>query len=964
MLAIVHSHYSLRAGVRSPKEWAAAAAARGYAALAVADLDGLHGAVQAWRAVEAVGLRPLLGVQLSLSATESCLVLATSAAGYRQLCRLLSRRCLAGSAGLAEVAATATAVDELLFLLRPGLAAAALAQVLPTSNIYRLPELDGQASLWQRLPQRLPLAQLPDAWLIDAADRETLADLARLRAMGGRRPASGPPPQAELLLPDRRAWERRYPQAAQVAAEIVERCQFRFDFNQLHLPRIRLPSDVAPAAHLRELCLAALPGAYPPASRPAARRRLEHELAAICHCGFADYFLYVNEIVEFARKQSIPVEVRGSAAASIVAYLLGFTHCCPLEDDLYFERFLNPGRRDCPDIDLDIADHRRDEVVNFCYERWGEEHVAMVATVQTYGPRGAWRDAVRSWRGADRRPGEAGEPEAAAASPGRVAATAARLLGRPRHLGTHCGGLIITPFPLTDLAPLFRTAKGLVAIHYEKEQAAALGLVKMDLLGNSGLSVIDEARRRLAERGVAFGEPGPAHDFKVDRLFANGDTLGVYQCESPGMRQLCRAIQPGRRREVAAALSLIRPGPAAAGMKETFIRRRRGLEPTTYLHPAMAEFLADTHGVMLYQEDVMRTAVKLAGYSLAEADDLRRATKGHGGEIFQRERQRFVADKAPLAGLEPAVAGALWEQLSAFAAYSFCKAHAAVYGRLAWLTARLKAHHPREFYAAILNRHQSMYPPRVFVWDAIRHGVPIWPPEVTRSEVDWRPVRQGVLAGLGIVRGLRQRLLWQLVAERRRRPFADFADLRARLPFQGDELARLVLVGACSAFGERSELLAQLGEPDHGGRQLPLFAAGAVRPANGRPATPLPGLAAAQWRLTGIPFAGHPAQVLGGDLCPAVELPGRVGRQVSMFGILDAFKTTQASPADGQAADRPMSFATLEDATGLFELVLFPDIHARLAETFSAPGPYLVRGTVHAQWGSPTVALEEVTRCA
>jgi len=954
MLAICHSHYSLQAGVISPKAWVRAAAERGYTALALADVEGLYGAVEFAKAARDHGLRPVVGVLLEWTPGRWYTALVRNEAGYRQLCRLLTARHTWPEFRFGDAVAQG-GMDGLVFLARGPEVVAGLAEVVPAGSLYSLgPGEDGaggrQPLLWGTVTARVPTAFIPDAWFLEDTDREAFDSLSRLRRTGGRYPdleAIHP----GTVLPTACAWTTAWTDRR--GAEAVEAaCTFEFTFGKTLLPRLELPSGTPSEKHLRDLCWEGLQQRYPATSprRRQAIERLETEFHVVVTNGFADYFLYVNEIVRFAREREIPYGVRGSAASCILSYLLEFTRCCPLEHNLYFERFMNPGRRDCPDIDLDLADTRRDEVVEFCYRRWGADHVAMVATVQFYRARGALRDAARLLGIPPerfRRIDEEGEacPE--------LFRTAALLTGKPRHLGVHCGGLLITPCPITDVTPLTRAAKGILISHFDKDQAEAIGLVKMDLLGNSALTVIDEAKSWLATAGMELREPGPAYDYKVRRLFAAGDTLGVYQCESPGMRQLCRAIAPTTPKETAAAISLIRPGPSAAGMKDAFIRRRLGLDPVTYLHPAMAEFLADTWGVMLYQEDVMKVAVHLAGYTMADADRLRRAvSKDRAGDTFQNERHRFIFTQSSAAGMPAAQAEAIWEAVSRFASYSYCKAHATVYARLAWLTARLKAHHPREFYAAVLNRHKSMYPPRVFAWDALRHGIPVLPPDINRSGRLWVPSPHGLLAGLGLVRGLSSRTLVALLAERTAHgPFRDLRDLLCRVSFLAGEAEALILVGACSGWGRREALYGGLKACDGHGRQETLFI--------GRDLDRLPPLSASQLALTGIPFGIHPTDLLSpAGVCRAVDMPRYIQREVAMIGLLDAVKHTPVGGSDGPE-ERLMSFVTLEDATGLYDAVLFPDTHQRLASLFSHAGPYRLRGRVIEQWGTFSLDLQE-----
>ncbi|MDX9979502.1 MAG: PHP domain-containing protein [Lentisphaeria bacterium] len=952
MLAICHTHYSLRAGTGSPRQWAEAAAAHGYSALAIADVDGLHGAVEFQLAAEAAGIRGIVGASLTLDGDASCVVLAPDDEGYRQLCRLLSSRRLSPRFDF-RAAAEEGGVDRLLFLARGSAAPRVLAGLVPGENLFALmPETAGlrQPLLWERPLAGVRPAFVPEAWLIGEEDRFALSCLKKLRRLSGEEggvPAPGP---GEAPLPGAEEWTKRFPDR-KAADAILERCTFRYPFGRRFLPRFDPPGGGSAVAHLEQLCLGAVGERYPPEMRQAAEERLRRELAVIDANGFADYFLVVHEIAEFCRRRGIAAAARGSAAASIVTYLLGIGDCCPIARDLYFERFMNPGRKDLPDIDLDIADNRRDEAVRFCSERWGEDRVAMLPVVHFYRRSSAQRDAARLLGLPS---GLTGAPEGhrGAAELRRVAGC---LLGHPRHLGVHGAGVLVCPGPVTDFAPLFAAPGGARVVHYEKDQAEAVGLVKLDLLGNSALSAVAEARASLSGTGRELADPGPPLDWKVNRLLADGELLGIFQCESPAMRRLCRAVGPRSRAELAMVLALVRPGPSAAGMKDTFLRRRRGIEPTVHAHPAMAAFLGDTHGVMLYQEDAMRTAVLLAGYTPGEADTLRRTLSGdHGAAALEEERERFLAGAARTCGLAPGQAGEVWEEMVRFAGYSFCKAHASAYALLAWNEARLKVHRPREFFASCLNRQQSMYPARVHVWDARRRGVPVHGPDVLESMAEWTAGPRGLRAGLGVVRGIAAGTVAALLAERARAPFAGLADLMRRVPFRRGEAERLVLAGACSAWDGRRELLAELDELDASGRIQPRLVVGGIPEP--------PSLLRSQLDLTGIPFAGHPAELAGGKgLVPARDLAEHTETVVEMVGILDATKVLRV-PARDSGEARTMGFAAFEDATGLFDVFLAPEVHARLGQLFQSIGPYRLRGRVACQWGVPSLELEDAER--
>ena len=346
----------------------------------------------------------------------------------------------------------------------------------------------------------------------------------------------------------------------------------------------------------------------------------------------------------------------------------------------------------------------------------------------------------------------------------------------------------------------------------------------------------------------------------------------------------------------------------------------------------------------------MKVAVNLAGYSLADADSLRRAVKKRNTDLFKNEKHRFVFEKAPHHGVDAATAEELWQQVSRFASYSYCKAHASVYGRLAWITARLKAHFPCEFYAAALNCHKSMYPKRVFVWDAVRHGIPVLPPDINASEVQWTPTPRGIRAGLDIIRGLRRSLLLEVVTARKRGAFPDINDLRQRVHFRANELERLVLAGACRSLGDREEMFAAVRHAAGNHRQPLLFAL---------PEEQIPSLIEAELCLTGIPFTRHPVSGERNGICRAEDMNRHVNREVWMLGILDAVKTTRTKQKSetSRRAPREMSFVTLEDESGMFELVLFPDTHDQYGHLFQSIGPYLVYGTIRAQWDSLTLEI-------
>ena len=532
---------------------------------------------------------------------------------------------------------------------------------------------------------------------------------------------------------------------------------------------------------------------------PAVRARLDHELDVIEKLGFSGYFIVVWSIVQEARRRGVPIVGRGSAADSLVSYCLGITRADPLHYNLYFERFLNPARTDPPDIDLDMCWRRRDEVLDYVYQRYGEDHVAMVANHNLYQARSAFRDIARVFGLplAEIDDLSAALPHDSAENirklirlypetrrfpiddePYRtIVSIAERIGGFPRHLGIHAGGMVVGERPLTDYVPLQRATKGIVITQFEMTAIEKIGLVKMDFLGQRSLSAIsdtaDAVRRRQAQgERTAVDEKGDGSLFSgrtgakktpvpfllereahsavaqppldLDKLedgdplvaqFASeGRTLGCFQIESPGMRNLLKMMKARSRDDLIVALSLIRPGPSASGMKERYIRRRLGLETPVYPCPELEPVLKETYGILLYQEHILKVAEAVAGFTLAEGDQLRKAiTKERSPERIGALRERFLAGAARR-GMAPQTAADIWENIIHFAGFSFNKAHAVTYGQLAYEAVYLKSHYPAEYIAAVMSNLSGYYPPRVHLEEARRMGVRILHPDVNKSE--------------------------------------------------------------------------------------------------------------------------------------------------------------------------------------------------------------------------------------
>ncbi len=637
-----------------------------------------------------------------------------------------------------------------------------------------------------------------------------------------------------------------YGHALEATARVAARCGRALPDGRPVWPSIALPQGQTPAGALAAAAKAGLEERYresPPEDR------LEKELAAITEHGYAPLFLVVADIVRFAREHGVPVSTRGSVANSLVAYCAGITTVDPIEHDLLFERFLNPARRDPPDIDLDFCSARRDEVLRYVRDHYGPDRVAMVCTISTMRPQSAVREVGKAyglddeainklagmmpgrWHPDPRRRDERTIadilPEIEDSREREVAQAAWDLVGTPDHISIHPGGVVISPGPMTDMAPLQWTPKGFLVTQYEHGDVAAIGLPKLDLLGIRALTVLADAAEMVrAQRDPAFElSKIPLDDRATGDLIARAETIGVFQCESEGAQRTLRKLKARRVRDLAIANAFFKPGPAMGGMADKFVKRYRGEQPTTYLHASLAPILGPTKGVLIFQEQVLRIATEVAGLSWAQADHLRRGMSHFGRHEIAALQEQFVQGcirPAPAGpGMTPATAVQLWEQILPFAGYGFNQGHATAYADVSFRSAYLKTHYPAEFLAARLQDWGGFHHPAIYMSEAVRLGIPVRPPHVNFSGSKFTLVPgQGALGtlymGLGQVRDLRNSAAAAIVAERARPggpgPYLDLRNLLLRVELQPKELDHLIRCGALDGLGgagSRSELLAE-----------------------------------------------------------------------------------------------------------------------------------------------------------
>jgi DNA-directed DNA polymerase III PolC len=968
--------------------------------MALTDRDNLYGLYPFLAAARARGIVPLVGAEITVPGqgdSPSTLIFVRDRSGYETLCRVLTRRRLDGPdfsllAGLAACEGGVHLVTDDPCLLAG--AVEILGRDYAWAGLQRPQSPLGRQRVLYRRARELGAGVVA---LAPAAFHESQRfQLHRTLVASGRRalrsqilPSETARPQDRLRSADEMAiLFADIPVAVRNTLVLADGCAPAVPSGSPIFPDPGLsPGDTA-AGRLRRECLAGLVRRYGSASgRP--RERLTQELDVIEALGFPSYFLTVSEIVAFARDRSIPVVGRGSGASSLVAYALGVTNVDPLRYELRFERFLHEKRKDLPDLDIDLCWLGRDEVIDFVYRRFGREKVAMISTHNCFRPRSAFREAARAFGEPTQRVNRYaklipsffdGTLEEALASPrcrpiprGRepyrsILRHAAALEGLPRHLGIHCGGVVLGDRALERYVPLERASKGIVVTQFEMHAIETVGLIKFDLLGNRALTTIRHTVDAVREAygGIAAVDDLPEHDEGAAALLRQGQTLGCFQIESPAMRNLLRQLKVNDCDGLIDALSLVRPGPAGSGMKELYIRRRRGIEKTRHVHPRLEPILRSRYGIFLYEEDVIAAACAVGGLSPADADMMRRRIKAAEGEHEMAQiRDEFLAcardDGVP-------DAGPVWEQMARFARYSFCRAHASGYGVLAFQSAVLKARYPAAYWVSALNNHAGMYPKRVHLGEARRAGLEIRPPCVNQSAWGFTlearkgqnpaaTVRDGALrVGLGRVKGLHRKTFQVLMRERKARPFRSLGDFLDRVAPSVPETEALLLSGAFGFTGlTRPELFWVLRSHAKGTREVGLFA-GIPDRRIGLPEYPLARVVEIEGAVLGLFLSGHPAAlarpaVVGATT--AADAAARPGRTVRVVGVLAASRRTRTKHQE------TMQFITIGDETGLLECTIFPTTHHTRLD---GPGPYVVSGKVEDAYTARNLVVESIVK--
>ncbi len=1008
-----HSAFSLLDGASLPEGLARRAAELDMPALALTDHDGLYGAVRFVRACEREGVKPIVGAELILDDDYHVTLLAMDATGYSNLCRVITAAQLAGAKGSPVLTWDMLASHASGLICLSGCREGELARLLRGSRSReayaaagRYIEIFGRDRFFVELQHTMyaedtvlcaelaAVAQecrvgyvatnnvhyagkeghrLHDV-LTCIRTRSTLDDCTELKL------------NAEFYLKSHEEMEslfREYPGAVRATAELADRCNVTLEFSGYRFPEFALPEGETAESYLSQVCHARACERYGELTEEVASK-IAHELDLIARLGLSGYFLIVRDIMEYAERHGIPAQGRGSAANSIVAYVLGITKVDPIRNRLFLGRFLNEEMSTIPDIDIDVSTAHREQLIRYVYEKYGQEHTAMVCTYITFQSRNALREVGKvlgipvhvidrlarsvSWSGygsRDMRKEFSGIEEFAPYF-GRVTfheyfSICRQLEDHPRHLSIHNGGILISSCPLSEIVPLERAAMpGRVVCQWDKDSVADAGLIKLDLLGLRMLSLLEEARVLVErEHSVALDlEALPQEDPAVYDMICRCDTIGVFQVESRAQMQTLPRTRPRSIDDLTVEVSIVRPGPIQGNMVHPYIRRRNGLEEVTYLHPRLEPVLGETLGVILFQEQVIQAAVVLAGFSAGEADQLRRAmSRKRSVEAIEHMRERFMQG-AHAGGVDAASAARVFASLEGFAQYGFCKSHAAGFALICYQSAWLKYHYPVEFYCALLNNQpMGFYRPEVVLHDAQRHGVQILPVDANLSEAVCGIEAGCIRLGFRYVKGMGERMIARILKERAQGVYLSLEDFSFRTRLSGSAMENLILAGAFDFCGRmRREMLWQLGivEKRHPG-ELPLQSSSDT--------VSLPVMSSLEemrcdYAVQEMSITHHPVEVL------RAELPGdglvrssglsrlRDGASVKIAGYV--IMKQRPPTAKGFA------FITMEDEDGTINVVIRPDVYERYRQVCIFNPLLLVEGILQKRDGTLNVRAHTI----
>jgi len=1051
----VHSHYSLLDGLGKIGALVERAKDMGMDALALTDHGVMYGVVDFYKTAREAGIKPIIGMEAYLAPTgrknkrarvdanpRHLTLLAQNNTGYKNLIQLTTKAHLEGYYYKPRIDYDILEKHSEGVIVLSGCLNGDIAKAI---NEKRLEDAE-KLIKWHREvfgPDRfylevqhhaaieeqrvlnsalikysrkfkIPLVATTDAHYIHPEDAEaqdvlvcvqtgkTVQDKNRLCMLGE---------DFSLKTPEmmKEAW-KDYPQAIESTQKIAEMCNVKLDFSRNHLPHFPLPKGQTAEQALREKCEIGLKNYYDQDKLKEAGERLDYELEVIGKTGYASYFLIVADFVNEAKKRGILVGPgRGSAAGSIVSFLLKITGLDPLHYNLLFERFLNPERVSMPDIDLDFADDRRDEMIDYVREKYGHEHVAQIITFGTMAARAAIRDAGRALgfpyslcdQVAKTIPMFTNFEEALQVSPDlkqmyasdpqvkRLVDTAKKLEGVCRHASTHAAGVVVTEDPLTCHVPLQMSTTGqdekALVTQYAMKDVEDLGLLKIDFLGLKNLTIIQNALRRIKERhGVKIDIDNlPLDDAASYRLLQEGKTTGVFQLESAGMKRYLKELKPTEFEDIISMVALYRPGPMDS--IPDFIAAKHGRKMITYLHPKLKPILEKTYGVIVTQDQVLQMAREFAGLSYAEADILRKAVGKKIKKLLDEQREKFIAGAIMASQVDKNTAVKVWDFIEPFARYGFNRAHAACYAMIAYQTAYLKARYPADFMAAVLTSDEGNTDRQAIeVAEALSMNIAVLPPDINESEHDFTVVKQddkteAIRFGLSAIKNVGHNVVRALITERETNgKYIDLLDLFRRVSgrdFNRKSVESMAKCGAMDAVAERNLVLENLDDllvfnrsihkvVDAG--QKGLFGGGEIELAppkmNLREAPSAERKERLAWEkeLLGLYLSEHPLSEWRDSLkrltTPMAELPSLKGRAstVRVAGVVSRLKQIVTKKA------QQMAFCQFEDLAGSVEVVVFPTVFEKTREYWEESAVLIVEGKLNDKDGDTKVLVDRV----
>ncbi|MFH1925292.1 MAG: DNA polymerase III subunit alpha [Chloroflexota bacterium] len=1045
----VHTEYSLLDGMCRIPQLVSRAKELGMDSLAITDHGAMYGVIEFYRTAREAGIKPIIGCEVYVAPGSRVgrdvadrnhyhlILLAKNYAGYQNLIQLVTKAHLEGFYYRPRVD------RELLEQHHDGLIAltSCLAGEIPRLILEGRLQDAKQAAQWYRQVfgdfyleiQRQPIAELEQVnqALIPMSDElgiplvstndihyirredaqahdlllcigtnSSIHDEKRMKMASDTLYLRSPEEMAELF--------RDIPQALDNTERIAEMCDLTLEFGRLHLPEIELPPGKTADEFLAALCYENLSHYYPQPTEEI-KGRLGYELEVIKKTQFANYFLVVWDIISFTKERDILFGVRGSAAASIVLHCLGITAVDPIEHQLVFERFLNLERKEMPDIDLDFQDDRRDEVIAYVSQKYGQDHVAQIITFGTLGAKAAIRDVGRAlgmaYSDVDR---------VARLVPYSPTMTLARALnennelrsihqddqiirnlvdsarkveGIARHASTHAAGVVISKEPLTKYVPLQWGSKvngqESVMTQFSMGDVAEIGLLKMDFLGLANLTILEKAKEIIAEsHGVEIDLQNiPMDDARTFNLLSSGETTGVFQLEGAGMRRYIKELKPTAFSDIAAMVALYRPGPMEH--IPTFIRAKHGQEPIRYPHPALENILQETYGVIVYQDQVLFIVREFAGYSLGQADIFRKAMGKKIAEVMKKERRRFI-EGAKKKGFSADLAAQVFNLIEPFAGYAFNKAHSVSYALIAYQTAYLKANYPAEYITAFLTIHADQ-PEKVAsaVAECRRLGIKVLSPNINHSQVNFSIEKDGaapaIRFGLSAIKNVGPGAVEPMVTERDKNgEFRSIEDLCRRCDLRGINrraIESLIKAGAFDPLGSRAELLsnvnriialAQREQRLRESGQSTMFDLWGEKTQVPMPSldlstaddVPMRERLAWEKELTGVYLSEHPFSAVAGELSAETTLVGQidfglVGQMVDIVGMVGSVR--QLFTREGNQ----FASAILEDLGGQVEIMVWPKVYADTSELWQEGNILEVKGKVRVREDRVQLSCEE-----